>query len=51
MKLPQQFCEKMQTLLKEEYPDFISGYDNDNYYSLRVNTLKADKEEFYKERL
>lgn len=51
MKLPQQFCEKMQTLLKEEYPDFISGYDNDNYYSLRLNTLKADKEEFYKENL
>lgn len=51
MKLPQQFCEKMQTLLKEEYSDFISGYDNDNYYSLRVNTLKADKEEFYKENL
>ena len=51
MKLPQQFCEKMQTLLKEEYPDFISGYDNDNYYSLRVNTLKADTEEFYKENL
>ncbi len=51
MKLPQQFCDKMQALLKDEYPEFIKGYDNDNYYSLRVNTLKADTEDFYNENL
>lgn len=51
MKLPQQFCEKMQELLQDQYADFISGYDNDNYYSLRVNTLKADTDRFYKENL
>ncbi|MBQ5325856.1 MAG: RsmB/NOP family class I SAM-dependent RNA methyltransferase [Oscillospiraceae bacterium] len=51
MKLPQQFCEKMQALLKDEYDDFITGYENDNYYSLRVNTLKADTEAFYSENL
>ena len=49
--LPQLFCEKMQNLLKEEYADFISGYDNDNYYSLRVNTLKADRDTVLSENL
>ncbi|MBQ3587224.1 MAG: RNA methyltransferase, partial [Oscillospiraceae bacterium] len=49
--LPQLFCEKMQDLLKDEYTDFISGYDNDNYYSLRVNTLKADIGSFVQENL
>lgn len=51
MKLPQQFCEKMQILLQEEYDEFISGYDNENYYSLRVNTLKADTQRFSAENL
>lgn len=41
----------MENLLKDEYNDFVKGYDNDNYYSLRVNTLKCDKDEFFKENL
>ncbi|MBQ8605030.1 MAG: RsmB/NOP family class I SAM-dependent RNA methyltransferase [Oscillospiraceae bacterium] len=45
-KLPQQFCEKMKNLLQNEYNEFITGYDNDNYYSLRINTLKGEKEDF-----
>ncbi|MBR5520664.1 MAG: RsmB/NOP family class I SAM-dependent RNA methyltransferase [Oscillospiraceae bacterium] len=45
-KLPQRFCEKMKNLLQDEYDDFIKGYDNDNYYSLRVNTLKGDIDSF-----
>ena len=51
MKLPQRFCEKMQALLKDEYPQFIKGYENDNYYSLRVNTLKADRDRLAEENL
>ena len=51
MKLPQDFCIKMENLLKSEYNDFIKGYDNDNYYSLRVNTLKADADRLYMENL
>lgn len=51
MKLPQDFCIKMENLLGNEYNDFIKGYENDNYYSLRVNTLKADVDMFYKENL
>ena len=50
-KLPQRFCEKMQTLLQDEYNEFISGYDNENYYSLRVNTLKTDTDSFFDENL
>ncbi|MBQ3008216.1 MAG: RsmB/NOP family class I SAM-dependent RNA methyltransferase, partial [Oscillospiraceae bacterium] len=50
-ELPILFCEKMQNLLQDEYDAFIKGYDNDNYYSLRVNTLKADRESFEKENL
>lgn len=48
-ELPKLFCEKMQILLQGEYPDFISGYDKENHCSLRVNTLKADRETFEKE--
>ena len=45
-KLPEQFCEKMKNLLQDEYDEFINGYDNENYYSLRVNTLKGTKGSF-----
>ena len=45
-KLPEDFCRKMKNLLADEYDEFIKGYDNENYYSLRVNTLKADRDEF-----
>jgi len=50
-ELPILFCDKMRSLLKDEYEDFIRGYDNDNYYSLRVNTLKADRDSFLRENL
>ncbi len=51
MKLPKDFCIKMENLLKNEYHDFIKGYEKDNYYSLRVNTLKADTDKFYNNNL
>ncbi len=41
MVLPKDFTNKMQRLLKDEFEDFLKGYDNDNFYSLRINTLKA----------
>ena len=41
MVLPQDFKDKMQNLLKDEFDDFLKGYDKDNFYSLRINTLKA----------
>ncbi|MBR5251515.1 MAG: RsmB/NOP family class I SAM-dependent RNA methyltransferase [Oscillospiraceae bacterium] len=42
MVLPQDFKDKMQDLLKDEFEDFLKGYDKENFYSLRINTLKAD---------
>lgn len=42
MVLPQDFKDKMKCLLKDEFDDFLKGYDKDNFYSLRINTLKAD---------
>lgn len=46
--LPQQFQNRMQEMLKEEYPAFLKSYECTKKQSLRVNLLKADKEEFVK---
>lgn len=48
MKLPEKFEEKMQDLLKDEFADYISCYDEPRYYGLRVNTNKISAEEFRK---
>ncbi|MBR2028290.1 MAG: RsmB/NOP family class I SAM-dependent RNA methyltransferase [Oscillospiraceae bacterium] len=45
MVLPQDFKDKMQNLLKDEFDEFLKGYDKDNFYSLRINTLKAKAED------
>ncbi|MBQ7815828.1 MAG: RsmB/NOP family class I SAM-dependent RNA methyltransferase [Oscillospiraceae bacterium] len=45
MVLPQDFKDKMQNLLKDEFDEFLKGYDKDNFYSLRINTLKASAED------
>ena len=43
--LPEAFLDRMQKLLKEEeYAAFLSSYRQKRRYSLRVNTLKADRE-------
>ncbi|MBP1570653.1 MAG: RsmB/NOP family class I SAM-dependent RNA methyltransferase [Oscillospiraceae bacterium] len=44
MVLPQDFKDKMKSLLKDDFDEFLKGYDKDNFYSLRINTLKADVE-------
>ena len=46
MRLPEEFTEKMQRLLKEEYDKYIACYDEPRYYGLRVNTGKISPEEF-----
>ena len=45
MVLPQDFKDKMKNLLKDEFDEFLKGYDKDNFYSLRINTLKATAED------
>ena len=47
--LPQEFKNRMEQLLKDEYPAFLQSYDRQAYHALRVNTLKGTKEQFLKE--
>lgn len=46
MLLPQEFVNRMQDMLKEAYPAFVRSYENSKYQALRVNPLKADKQDF-----
>lgn len=45
--LPFPFLERMQQLLKEDYPAFISSYVEVPKVGLRVNTLKISVTDFY----
>ncbi len=45
MKLPQEFCERMQEMLGKEYPAFFASYDQEEYKALRLNPLKAATEQ------
>ncbi len=38
--LPQEFLERMQTLLGNEYQDFLACYGRESRHSLRINPLK-----------
>ena len=46
MKLPDLFQERMQTLLHNEYDNFLRGYDSPLRRGLRVNTAKMSVAEF-----
>lgn len=40
LTLPQDFLDRMQKMLQNEYEDFLESYDCTNYQSLRINRLK-----------
>ena len=44
-KLPQEFLQQMQILLKDEYDSFYQSYQEGRTYGLRANTLKIDPQE------
>ena len=46
MNLPCGFADKMQSLLKDEYEDYLACFKEPRYYGLRVNTGKISVEEF-----
>ena len=48
MNLPITFEEKMKTLLKEDYDNYIQCYLEKRLYGLRVNTQKISVEAFKK---
>ena len=45
--LPQLFQERMNRMLKDEYPAFLDSYEKERYQALRVNTLQADREDTF----
>ena len=47
--LPQDFLDRMEQMLGEEYPAFLESYEKERYQSLRINTLKADRQQFLKQ--
>lgn len=46
--LPEQFLNRMEGLLGEEYPAFLESFSKDSSRGLRVNTIKADVDAFLK---
>ncbi|MBO5069608.1 MAG: RsmB/NOP family class I SAM-dependent RNA methyltransferase [Roseburia sp.] len=46
--LPQDFLDRMEQMLGEEYPAFLASYEKERFQSLRVNLLKNDRETFLK---
>ena len=46
MELPQDFLERMEQMLGEEFEDFMKTYGEPRKFGLRVNTLKISAEEF-----
>lgn len=40
IQLPERFVQKMKQLLNEEFDSFLSSYDDERVYGLRVNELK-----------
>ncbi|MCM1154370.1 MAG: RsmB/NOP family class I SAM-dependent RNA methyltransferase [Roseburia sp.] len=44
--LPEPFMERMQGLLREEYPAFLTAYEKERAYGLRYNPLKCTRETF-----
>ena len=44
MNLPEGFQKRMQEMLGEEYPAFLTSYDKPRRRGLRVNTLKIPQE-------
>ena len=44
--LPQEFQERMQEMLGDEYLEFLKGYDKQRFHALRRNPLKIEEQEF-----
>lgn len=44
-RLPEDFLQRMQVLLNDEYSAFLESFNQQRFYGLRVNTLKITPEE------
>lgn len=45
-QLPQAFLERMEEMLKEEFPAFLESYQAPRQFGLRINTRKISTEKF-----
>ena len=45
-QLPQAFLERMEEMLKEEFPAFLESYQAPRQFGLRINTKKISTEKF-----
>lgn len=48
MNLPRAFEEKMETLLGDDYKNYVNCFEEPRHYGLRVNTEKISVEDFLK---
>lgn len=48
MKLPEEFVNKMEGLMGDEFNSYLESYKKPRFYGLRVNILKISVEEFLK---
>lgn len=46
MNLPESFVNRMQSILEDEYDEYIKSYEHERMYGLRINTNKITNEEF-----
>ncbi|MFD0869975.1 MULTISPECIES: RsmF rRNA methyltransferase first C-terminal domain-containing protein [Paenibacillus] len=46
IELPEAFIRKMKSLLKDEFQDFYSSYNDPRHYGVRINTLKVAAQQF-----
>ena len=44
--LPREFEQRMKELLKEEFPEFLKGFEEEGHGGVRFNSLKVNKEEW-----
>lgn len=44
--IPEEFLNRMRGMLGSEFEEFFAGYDRPSDQALRINTLKADRQQF-----
>lgn len=48
MRLPEEYLQNMKELLKDDYNQYLSSFENNRFYGLRVNTNKISIKDFLK---
>lgn len=51
MNLPEEYTQRMKELLKDEFDDYMTSFNDERLYGIRVNTLKMSVDDFYNKKL